>query len=161
MSRAVLVGVALLLVASSPVQAQETPASLAAAYEQLADSILAVKRTEHALVGAILDGHRRHAEAQYGQGSFDAAAAEMALFASEGDNRVAGVRKRLLEGGHHHHADGEAQGVYEPGFVIVTKDAKKQVLDAAAALRRATSATERQAAWGTFQGVASSLLGPR
>ncbi len=41
----------------------------------------------------------------------------MALFANEGDNAIAGIRKRLVEGGHHHNAAGEEQGIFEEGYV--------------------------------------------
>jgi hypothetical protein len=44
---------------------------------------------------------------------------------TEGDNAVAGIRKRLLEGGHHANSEGDARGVYDEGYVIVTKAAKK------------------------------------
>ena len=44
---------------------------------------------------------------------------------------MAAVRKRLLDGGHHHNAAGEEQGLYDDGFVIVTRAAKKSFLEAA------------------------------
>lgn len=47
---------------------------------------------------------------------------------------MAGIRKRLLEGGHHHNAAGEQQGTYDEGFVIVTRAAKKVFLDSAAGI---------------------------
>ena len=59
------------------------------------------------------------------------AAAELALFANEGDNAIGGVRKKLLEGGHHFNAAGEEAGVYEDGYVIVTREAKAAILDPA------------------------------
>ncbi len=37
----------------------------------------------------------------------------------------------MLEGGHHHNAQGEAQGIYDEGFVIVTKKSRKVLLDSA------------------------------
>jgi hypothetical protein len=109
-------------------------------------------------VRALLDGHRRAAQAQFASGDFAGAAAEMALFANEGDNAVGGIRKRLIEGGHHHNADGEAKGIYEPGFVIVTRTAKQAALQASANLRKATTDAERRAAWGEFAKVADGLL---
>jgi hypothetical protein len=53
---------------------------------------------------------------------------------TEGDNAVAGVRKRLLEGGHHHNAAGEAQGLFDEGYVVITKAAKAAFLDSSKAL---------------------------
>ena len=58
----------------------------------------------------------------------------MGQIGTEGDNAVAGVRKRLLEGGHHANAEGEAQGIYDEGYVVVTKAAKQAFLDASQAL---------------------------
>ncbi|MEW6073576.1 MAG: hypothetical protein AB1726_13415 [Planctomycetota bacterium] len=137
---------------------QETPKAMSATYGALADSILALKRTETSFVLALLEGHFQAARSHYEGGMGEMAAAEMALFASEGDNSIAGVRKRLLEGGHHHHADDEAKGVYEPGFVVVTKAAKEGALQASAAMRRAKTDAEREAAWKQFTAVAEPLL---
>jgi hypothetical protein len=138
---------------------QETPRATADTYSALADSILALKRTEASFVRSMLDGHHRSALASHQRGDAGRAAAEMALFANEGDNAIAGVRKRLLEGGHHHHADDEGKGVYEQGYVIVTKKAKEQLLAASAAMRAAKSEAERNAAWQTFHALAAPLLG--
>jgi hypothetical protein len=156
---AVLPVVALLAAVAPAAQAQETPPSLVASYDDLADAILAVRSMEANLVRAILAGHYHGAEAYFGRGDYAKAAAEMALFANEGDNAVGGVRKRLLEGGHHYNAEGEEQGVYEPGYVVVTREAKKAALDASAALRQADDDAARQAAWDAFAAVAGPLLG--
>ena len=139
--------------------AQETPKNTVDAYDSLADAILAVKRTEASFVRSMLDGHRHGAAAYMRAGDYERTAAEMALFANEGDNAVGGVRKRLLEGGHHHNADGEAKGIYEPGYVIVTKKAKQRALAASTALRRAQTDAERKEAWQQFLEIADSLLG--
>jgi len=139
--------------------AQETPKNSVATYDSLADAILAVKRTEANFVRSLLDGHRHGAMAYMRAKDFERAAAEMALFGNEGDNAIGGVRKRLLEGGHHHNAEGEAKGIYEPGYVVVTKKAKMQALAASAALRRARTDAERKEAWQQFLTVANSLLG--
>ncbi len=130
-----------------------------ATYDSLADTILAVKRTEANFVRSLLDGHRHGAMAYMRAKDYERAAAEMALFGNEGDNAIGGVRKRLLEGGHHHNAEGEAKGIYEPGYVVVTKKAKMQALAASAALRRARTDAERKEAWQQFLTVANSLLG--
>ena len=106
----------------------------------------------------MLDGHRHAAMVRFGQGNWQAAAAEIALFANEGDNAIGGVRKRLLEGGHHFNAAGEEMGTFEPGYVVVTSEAKKKLLAASAALRQATDDAARGAAWGEFETLAAGLL---
>lgn len=137
---------------------QQTPKGMTAAYSSLADTILAVKQAEEDYVRSVIDGHF-HAASMYAEhAQWNEVAAEMALFASEGDNAMAGVRKKLLDGGHHHHADGEAKGVYEPGFVIITRTVKTEALAAAAAMRKATTDVEHKAAWKTFTGLAEGLL---
>ena len=142
-----------------PTAPQQTPRPMVACYDSLADSILAIKATEANFVRSMLDSHYRAAEAAVARGDGGAAAAEMALFANEGDNAIGGVRKRLIEGGHHHHADGEAKGIYEPGFVVVTRDATKRGLEAAGAMRQAKDEQERARAWSAFTAVADPLLG--
>jgi hypothetical protein len=92
------------------------------------------------------------------QGRYDDAAAEMALFANEGDNAVAGIRKRLVEGGHHHNAAGEEQGIYEEGYVLVTREAKKKMLAASTAMRQAKDDVAREAAWNDFSATAKETL---
>ncbi|MHC4971898.1 MAG: hypothetical protein ACYTG3_06170 [Planctomycetota bacterium] len=152
--------VAVLVAATALVAwAQETPKNSVAAYDSLADAILAVKRTEANFVRSLLDGHRHGAAAYMRAKDYERAAAEMALFGNEGDNAIGGVRKRLLEGGHHHNAEGEAKGIYEPGYVVVTKKAKQAALAASTALRRARTDAERNEAWQQFVAVADSLLG--
>lgn len=158
MRRALLLGVLATLVVTVPAAAQETPASMVSAYEGLADSILGMRQAEEGFVRAILEYHFLAAKRAMKAGNYDAAAAQMALFASEGDNAVAGVRKRLLEGGHHHNSDAEEKGIYEPGYVVVTREAKKASLDAAAALRKAGDDAGRQAAWEGFATAAKGLL---
>jgi hypothetical protein len=137
---------------------QHTPKSMAAAYGALADTILAVKRTEAELVRSILGDHYRAAKEYVQRGDSEHAGAEIALFANEGDNAIGGVRKRLLEGGHHHNADGEAKGAFEPGFVIVTRKAREDVLAAASAMRQAKTDAERKQAWDRFASIAYPLV---
>jgi hypothetical protein len=152
----VLISTALL---AGPALAQETRPAMVKTYNALADIILAVDALEANFVRAVLDGHRHAAAAMFERGDFAGAAAQMALFASEGDNAMGGVRKRLLQGGHHHHhADASMEGEYEPGYVIVTREAKKKILGASAALRRAKTDAERKQAWNTFDDVADGLM---
>jgi hypothetical protein len=140
------------------VPAQQTPKSTANAYGALADSILAIKRTELEFVRSLLANHYRAARAANQRGDSEAASAEIALFASEGDNAIGGVRKRLLDGGHHHHADGEAKGIYEPGFVIITRKAKEDALAISASMRQAKSDGDRKSAWDRFAALAGPLV---
>ncbi len=141
-----------------PLVAEESPPSLVASYDALADSILALRKTEANLVRALLDEHFRVAKRAMNRGDFEQVAAQMALFANEGDNAVAGIRKRLVEGGHHHNADDGAEGKYESGYVVVTRKAKRKLLESSSALRQATTDEARQAAWGDFESVAQGLL---
>jgi hypothetical protein len=161
MTRNAITAAALSAVLAAPALAQETPKPMVASYEALADGILALRRAEEAYVRSLLDAHRHAAEASMKAGRHEDAAAQMALFANEGDNAVGGVRKRLLEGGHHHNAAGEEKGLYEPGFVVVTKAAKTKLLAASRALRTATTDAARESAWTDFTAVATELLGGR
>jgi hypothetical protein len=138
--------------------AQQTPPALVKTYDTLADIILSIDALEADFARAVLEGHRHAASALFESDDFTGAAAQMALFASEGDNAMGGVRKRLLKGGHHHHADASAEGEYEPGYVIVTRDAKKKILAASAALRGAKTDAERKQAWKTFDSIAGGLM---
>jgi hypothetical protein len=138
--------------------AQETPKTSVDTYESLADAILAVKRTEADFVRSLLDGYRHAAENAMKRGDVETAAAYVALFGNEGCNAVGGVRKRLLEGGHHHNAAGEAQGIFDPGYVIVTKETKAKALAASAALRKAGDDAARRKAWDDFAALAAKAL---
>lgn len=149
----------MVVVLASPAFTQETPPSMVASYDSIADIILASRDLEANFVRSLLSGHFHAARAQMEEGDYAAAAAQMALFATEGDNAIGGVRKRLLEGGHHYNAEGEEKGTFEPGYVIVTRDAKVAALAASAALRQAGTDEERQEAWDDFAAVAEELLG--
>jgi hypothetical protein len=153
----VLITTALL---AGPALAQQTPPAMVKTYDTLADIILSIDALEADFARAVLEGHRHAASALFESDDFTGAAAQMALFASEGDNAMGGVRKRLLKGGHHHHhhADASKEGEFEPGYVIVTRDAKKRILAASAALRQAKTDAERKQAWQTFDGIAGGLM---
>jgi hypothetical protein len=156
-TRILLVVMAVALVAL-PTMAQQTPEKVVAAYDALANIILDMREAEYDFVVAVLDGHKHGAKMLFQKGDYEGAAAEMALFANEGDNAMGGVRKRLLEGGHHFNAEGEEQGIYEPGYVVVTREAKQELLAASAELRQAMNDAARQAAWDKFAMVAKPLL---
>lgn len=171
----VLPAAALLTLGSAPPADQvATPKELVSSYNSLADAILAVKATEANLVRSILATAYAHAQADLGRArralaagrkdgaveAIEALAAHVAQLGAEGDNAVAGIRKRLLEGGHHHNAAGEAQGVFDPGFVIVTKAAKKAFLDASRAIGRLASTANADALaaeWAKVEATWASL----
>ena len=138
------IAAALLLAAgATPAAAQSaesgTPPEMVATYNSLADGILALKRTEENIVRSILAAGKAHGEVQLmraqraitandaagAKAAVEALAADVAQLGTEGDNSVGAVRKRLLEGGQHHNAAGEAQGIYDEGYVVVTKAAKR------------------------------------
>jgi hypothetical protein len=158
MKRIVLLTLLGVMILTAPGFAQKTPPASVAAYDALADAILALRQTEADFVTAILDHHYEAAERAFKAGNWDRAAAQMALFANEGDNAVAGIRKRLVEGGHHHNAAGEEADIYDEGFVIVTKKAKRQGLAASKAMREAGDDAARQAAWGDFETMVKGLI---
>jgi hypothetical protein len=167
------------VVVATPARADQgvsgTPAEIVSTYQTLADAILAVKHTEANLVRAMLAGAYAHAQAELGRaktaiGAKDMNGAKQAVeslaalvgqLGSEGDNAIGAVRKRLLEGGHHHNAEGEKQGIYDEGYVVVTRAAKKSFLDASKAIGQMAQAPQAaaleaewakvQAAWGTLQ----------
>ena len=140
---------AVVLVSGTPIAAPAqtrtsgTPAEMVAAYDAVADTILGANKAENRLVRSILAASYGHAQAELARArqalkAGDAATARTAIenvaaavgqIGTEGDNAVAGVRKRLLEGGHHHNAAGEAQGIYDEGYVVVTKAAKQAFLE--------------------------------
>jgi len=134
--------------ASAESRSPATPAEMVATYDALADVILGSRHAEEKLVLSILAASYGHAQAELGRAraalkAGDAAAARTAVenvaaavgqIGTEGDNAVAGVRKRLLEGGHHHNAAGEAQGIYDEGYVVMTKAGKQAFLDSSKAI---------------------------
>lgn len=158
MKQVVLIAVLAISVLAAPGVAQKTPTPAVAAYDALADAILGLRAAESDFVMSILDHHFQAAARAYKNENWDKAAAQMALFANEGDNAVAGIRKRLVEGGHHHNAAGEEAGTYDEGFVIVTKKAKRRGLAASKALREAQDAGAREAAWADFEKLGNQLI---
>jgi hypothetical protein len=146
--------------AQVPVSAQETMPAMVDTYSALADTILSVRRAEENLVRAVLEGHRHAAVAKYGAGDYGGAAAEIALFANEGDNAIAGVRKRLVAGGHHHHnqSSDENASEFDPGFVIVNRATKASLLDASAQVRKAPEEAAARDAWESFIATSEALL---
>ena len=169
-----------LAVPTAPLQAQQppapvTPAEMVAAYDSLADAILAVKKTEAGLVRSIVAAAYAHARVELDRGrraigaqdmkaaeaAIETLAADVGQLATEGDAAVGAVRKRLLEGGHHHNAAGEAAGIYDEGYVLVTRAAKRVFLDASrtlAQVARAPRADALEAEWKKVQEAYDGLM---
>jgi hypothetical protein len=175
----IVAALALALLAPAPAAAGQggTPKEMVATYSSLADGILALKRTEEDLVRSILaataaNGHRnlQHALMAVDKGdgaaaktAVEALAADVGQLATEGDNAVGAIRKRLLEGGHHHNAAGEAQGIYDEGYVIVTRAAKAKLLAssrAIAGMAGAPKAEGLKAEWKKVEAVVAELIRP-
>ena len=147
-----------------------TPPDLTSAYSNLADIIIGAKGAERHLVLAILDVTYRHAEVLVKQTKTAMAAGEeahaqletlaalVAQLGNEGDAAVAGIRKRLLEGGHHHNAAGEQQGIYEEGFVVVTRAAKRTFLACATEIGRLSAAPDADALDAQWEKVRTQYL---
>ena len=174
-----ILAAALLLPAPARAQAAApaTPPEMVATYNALADAILAVKRTEADLVRSILAATYAHAQVQLAraQGAIKAGdakaaqvsvenlAADVGQLATEGDNSVSVVRKRLLEGGHHYNAAGETQGLYDEGFVVVTRAAKQKLLEASRAIGQSAQTPKADALgaeWQKVQAVYNDLMKP-
>jgi hypothetical protein len=150
---------------------------MVATYNTLADGLLALKRTEENLVRSILAAAKAHGEVQLmrakrsiaandaagAKTAVEALASDVAQLATEGDNSVGAVRKRLIEGGQHHNAAGEAQGIFDEGFVIVTKAAKQKLLDSSrrfAQMASAPTAAGLDGEWKTVEAVFADLMKP-
>jgi hypothetical protein len=160
--------------AEGPGMAPSTPAEMVATYSSLADGILALKRTEEDLCRSILAATNAHAQVELGRaqkaiaaadakGALEGLAADVGQMATEGDNAVAAVRKKLLDGGHHHNAAGEAQGIFDEGFVVVTRAAKAKLLESSRGIgqmARAPKADALEAEWKKVQAVVGPLLKP-
>jgi hypothetical protein len=160
---AVIVSLACAVGATAPAADNTaTPRQLVETYDSLADAILAAQKTEWNLVHSILATTYSHAEGtakaalarleagDSASAEIEALATLVAQIGNEGDAKVAAIRKRLVEGGHHHQAAGEQQGIYDPGFVIVTREAKKQFIDSSKSIARmakSADATALKSAW--------------
>jgi len=133
----------------------QTPSQLVDSYSSLADILIAAKKTEWNLVHAVLAGTYSHAQGTMASvrqtlqaggnasAGVEKLAALVAQLGTEGDAAVGAVRKRLLEAGHHHHhATPGGDEKYDPGYVIVTRAAKKVFLDAAQAMGKMSASPD-------------------
>ena len=167
---ALAAALAVAFVAPAPAAAQTpagTPAEMVSTYSSLADGILALKKTEDNLVRSILAATLAHGQgtlaraqraiqandAKAATAAVEALAADVAQLGTEGDNAVGAVRKRLLEGGHHHNAAGEAQGLYDEGYVVVTRAAKQKLLESSRAIGQMAAAPKADALDAQWQQV--------
>lgn len=157
MKRTLLVTAFVLVATGSFALGAGTSKPLVDTYNAVADGILAANHAETAVVKAILESHWNAAQAAAQKGDWDGAAAELSMAANEGDNAVGGIRKRLLEGGHHHNAEGEAKGLFEPGFVVVTVANKKAVLDLVAKLQGAKDDAAKKAVWAEIATAVAAM----
>ncbi|MFO0950119.1 MAG: hypothetical protein U0835_03005 [Isosphaeraceae bacterium] len=129
--------------AASP---NDTAAGVAAStYEHLATAIIEIETTEDELVKSILIGYHQAAQAHLRAAARDAdrrathleaAAAEVANIANEGDKRIQAVRQRLAKAGHTHNTDVETKADY----MFVTNKEKKGLVDVAGRIARAKPA---------------------
>jgi len=170
-----------LALAAPPAAAQTKELSTApefvATYNSLADAILALHTGEENMVRSILAAAYEHADdhlnrahqaiiaknAADAKSLVEALAVDVGQLATEGDNSVGAVRKRLILGGAHHNAAGEAQGIFEEGYVIVTKAAKAKLLESSRAIAQMSSAPkapELNAEWRKVQAVYTELTQP-
>jgi hypothetical protein len=153
-----------------------TPSEMVTTYQSLADGVLALKQTEKNLVRSILAAAYAHGEVQLARAkkaladknagearsAVEALAAAVAEIATEGDSAVAGVRKKLIDGGYHHNAAGEAKGIYEPGYVIVTRDAKGKLLASSRAIAKSGSdSAALDAEWKKVGPIVRDLIGSK
>ena len=175
----ILTGVVALMAAVAvlaPVRADQhdstaTPEQLVAAYGSLADTILSAKKTELNLVHSILATAYGHAQSTMAsardkmkagkdaRSEVEKLATLVSHLGNEGDAAVAGVRKRLVEAGHHHHASTEQRGQFEEGFVIVTRAAKKVFMDAAGQIGKMAAAPNAAALEAEWQKVQKQYQG--
>jgi hypothetical protein len=169
-----LAAILIVTTAPSPLAAAGTPAEMVETYDTLADVILGAKDTEENLVRSILAATFAHAQVEMSraekalqakdakatQAAIENLADDVAQLGNEGDNAVAAVRKRLLEGGHHHNAKGEAEGIYDEGYVVVTRTAKQSLLEtsrAIAGMARGAKAEALAAEWAKVQATYAEL----
>lgn len=170
-----------LALAATPAAAQTkelpTAPEFVATYNSLADAILALHQSEENMVRSILAAAYEHADdhlnrahqaiiankAADAKSLIEALAVDVGQLATEGDNSVGAVRKRLILGGAHHNAAGEAQGLFEEGYVIVTKAAKAKLLESSRAIAQmsaAPKAADLNAEWRKVQAVYTELTQP-
>ena len=152
-----------------------TPKEMVSTYNTLADGLLALKSTEANLVRSILAAANAHGQVELtraqkaiaasdaagARSAIEALAADVAQMATEGDNSVAAVRKKLVDAGQNHNSAGEAKGIYDSGYVIVTRAAKQKLLDSSRAIAKMAASPNGpalDAEWKKVQSVVEGLM---
>ena len=145
-----LIGLSLAAAPALAARGSADTKALVRTYETIADSILATKNSEDAIVRAILQVHADEALAALDRAAakggspadLKAAASHIGDFATEGGAAVEPIRTRLLAGGHHHNADDTGpNAVYDEGYVVLTKKMKQEVLELAKRTAKAAEAS--------------------
>lgn len=148
----------------------QTPTPMVDSYSSLADILIAAKKTEWNLVHGILAGTYSHAQGTMSAaqatlkagGNASEAVEKLATLVSqlgtEGDAAVGAVRKRLLEAGHHHHAAPGEEEKYDPGYVIVTREAKKVFLAASQAIAKMSASPDAAALESEWKKVQKQFM---
>jgi hypothetical protein len=107
--------------------------SAASTYEHLATAIIAIEATEDELVKSIIlgyhaaaQGHLRAAirDEEGRRGHLEAAAAQIANIANEGDKRIQAIRQRLAKAGHTHNTD----VVTKEDYILINSKEKKALI---------------------------------
>ena len=137
----------------------------ASTYEHLATAIIEIEATEDELVKSILIGYHTAAQNHLRAAGRDAAgrvrhleaaAAEVANIANEGDKRIQAVRQRLAKAGHTHNTDVETKADY----MFVTNREKKGLLDLAAQIGRAGADADLNALGGELSRLFNAAIAP-
>jgi len=145
---AAIAGMTLLAIQAAFSQTPKAPApepmeqAAVATYEHLATAIIEIEATEDQLVKSILIGyhtaaqaHLKAAAAAQGQPRnthLEAAAAEIANIANEGDKPIQAIRQRLAKAGHTHNTDIETKADY----MFITNREKKDLVALASRVGR-------------------------
>jgi hypothetical protein len=142
--------------------------SAASTYEHLATAIIAIEATEDELVKSILLGY--HAAAQNHlkaamtdeknrRAHLEAAAAEIANIANEGDKAIQAIRQRLAKAGHTHNTDAATKEDY----LFINSKEKKALLELArrvGQLGAGASEAEIRALYEEFQAIFDKSVAP-
>jgi hypothetical protein len=114
----------------------------AATYEHLASAIIEIEKTEDELVKSILIGYYTAAQehlraaarsAEQRTAHLEAAAAQIANIANEGDKQIQAVRQLLAKAGHTHNTDVETKADY----MFIANREKTKLLALASKIGRA------------------------
>ena len=135
-------------------------------YEQLANAIIAIRKTEDGLVKGIVMHAQGSAAAALAQAAsangpaqkqaLETAATEITNAANEGDKPVLAVRQRLSKAGHTHHTDAETKEDY----LWIDSKEKKQLLDLARRVSQLNNAADIRKAADELNSIMDKALQP-